>query len=70
MAASILDKFKEAPAEETAEISVDDIVKQYATAKPAPAAESGFSWLFLIPIAAAVGIAGFLVIVMLLKKRK
>ena len=28
-----------------------------ATAKPAPAAESGFSWLFLIPIIAAVAIA-------------
>ena len=32
--------------------------------------ETSFSWLFLIPVIAAVGIAGFLAVTMLLKSRK
>jgi hypothetical protein len=41
------------------------------TAPENTAADSnGFSWIFLIPIVAAVGIAGALVISMLLKKHK
>ncbi len=36
----------------------------------AAADPNGFSWIFLIPIVAAVGIAGTLVVSMLLKKRK
>ena len=37
---------------------------------PAQQQEESFSWMFLIPIAAAVGVAGALIISLLLKKRK